>query len=204
MCSDRLQDLKWPSGIGLDSIRKVFLNPPSPPPDVESIQACLAIKMQEVERLKAELAEAKAVIETTLPAKERRIFQLTQEFSHLAAELRVTRDGLLTKDAEIRRLKERQVVAQPPSPLTISSTLSFNSALVLNGSRSERLHARTQVLPRPMERAMKRGTDILYRGYGCPKWNAVPECTARAMDIIIFLERAPTSTQKSIHAIFAV
>jgi hypothetical protein len=164
--------------------------------------------MQEVERLKAELAEAKAVIETTLPAKERQIFQLTQESSHLAADLRVTRGDLLTKDAEIRRLKERQVVAQPPpSPLTISSTLSSNSALVLNGSRSERLHARTrvdtQVLPRPMERAMKRGLTFSTEDMGVPN-GLLSRSVLRAMDIIIFLERAPTSTQKSIHAIFAV
>jgi len=75
-------------GIGLGSIRKVFLNLPSssPPPDVESIQVSLAIKIQEVETLKAELAAAKAVIEATIPAKEREIRRASVNWKERRAE----------------------------------------------------------------------------------------------------------------------
>lgn len=148
-----------------------------------------------MERLKAELAEAKAVIKTTLPAKERQICELTRKFSDLVgayqeevADHRRTRSDLQTKDAEIRKLKEQQGVVQPPpSPVTISSTSNSNSASVFNNvsnSRSERIYARARVntaapvLPKTIERAMKTGSDILYRGYGCPRRTAVPECTA--------------------------
>jgi len=164
---------------------------PSPPSDVESIQACLAIKVQEVERLTAELAEMNAVIATTLPAKERQIFDLSQKLSHLlrayreeVAEHNTTRSDLQMKDAEIRRLKEQQVVARSsPSPFTISSTSNSNSASVFSGSHSERVNAHARVsapvLSQPIERAMERWPEIRYSGYGCPRRTAVPECTAR-------------------------
>jgi len=189
-CSGRLYNIKWLSDIAREGIRKVFFSLPSPPPDVESIQACLAIKIQEVERLTVELAEVKAVIATTLPAKERQICDLSQKISHLldvyraeVAEHHMTRSDLQMKDAEIRRLKEHQVVARPsPSPFTISSTSNSNSASVFNGPHPEPSHARarvsTPVLSQPIQRAMKRGAEIRWRGYGCPKRTAVPECTA--------------------------
>jgi len=104
-------------------------DPPSSPPHGKSIQE---IRIQELERLKAELAEA---------------------------------------NAEIRRLKEQRVVSQPPPspPVRTSSKSNSNSA---STPRSK------HTVPQPMEKAMKRGNDILYRGHHCPGRTAVPECIA--------------------------
>ena len=101
----------------------------SAPPDGKSIQEII---IKEVEKLKAELAEAKA---------------------------------------EIRKLKKKQVVSQPPpSPqIRISSKSNSNSA---SAPRFEHMG------PQAMERVMKRGSDILHKGAHCPRRTAVPECTA--------------------------
>lgn len=169
----------WLLGIGPDNIRKVFLSTPSNSPlpplssDVESSQATLANFMdREMARLKAELEDAKtamASMATTLFMKERAIQESERRFSHLSSkyqdevmEHRQARSSLRAKDSEIQRLKEVQVTTHSLSPaLTSTST-----------------HFQTLKPASPKKRELKRGAEILFRGYGRPQRTAVTECTA--------------------------
>ncbi|KDR86003.1 hypothetical protein GALMADRAFT_235190 [Galerina marginata CBS 339.88] len=137
-----------PARISSDNIRKVFLNPSSPPPQVQSIQVRLATRDRELEKLKAKLAEAQALLATVLEAKEKEISEVTQKFLHLTteyqeevAEHRRTRNELRTKEVEIKTLKskEREVIAQPqpsPSPFTFTSTSILPRPSFSKGSSS--------------------------------------------------------------------
>ena len=141
--------------------------------DVDSSQATLATFMnREMARLKAELEDAKAAMAsmaTTLFTKEEAIRESEQRFSHLSrkyheevTEHRQARSELRAKDSAIQRLKEVQ-----------ATNHSFSSA-----PTSTSTHFQTLKPASPKKRELKRGAEILFRGYGRPQRTAVPECTA--------------------------
>jgi hypothetical protein len=169
----------WLLGIGSDNVRKVFLSTPSSSlspsllSDVDSSQATLATFMdREMARLKAELEHAKAAMAsmaTTLFTKEGAIRESEQRFSHLSSkyhkevtEHRQARSELRAKDSEIQRLKEVQATTHSFSPAPTSTSTHFQTLKPAS----------------PKKRELKRGAEILFRGYGRPQRTAVPECTA--------------------------
>lgn len=150
-------------------------NSPSLSSDVEPTQVAVATFMdREMARLKAELEDVKAAMASmaaTLFAKERAIHESAQRFSRLSSkyheevtEHRQARSELRAKDAEIQRLKEVQL-----------TTHSFSPTLTSASSHSQ--EAKIKPAP-PKTRELKRGAEILFRGYGRPRRTAVPECTA--------------------------
>jgi len=110
---------------------------------------------REMARFKAELEDAKAAMAsmaTTLFMKEEAIRESEQRFSHLSRKYHEEVTELRAKDSEIQRLSLKEVQA------TIHS---FSSA-----PTSTSTHFQTLKPASPKKRELKRGAEILFRGYG--------------------------------------